>query len=92
MINIVLIILLILLIFLNINTKESFTSADLTNYVNEINNNIDELKKLLSKNKEHIDSINKNKDRKADHAKKNTDVTFSDRDKVYSLVSLGGLV
>ena len=63
MINIVLIILLILLIFLNINTKESFTSVDLTNYVNEINNNIDELKKLLSKNKEHIDSINKNKDR-----------------------------
>ena len=36
--------------------------------------------------------INKNKDRKANHVKQKTDVSFSDRDKVYSLISLGGLI
>lgn len=92
MINILLILLLLVLVFLNINVRETFTSTDLNNYVNEINNNIKELKKLFAKNQQHIDSINKNKDRKLEHAKKNTDVTFSDRDKVYSLISLGGLI
>lgn len=92
MINIVLIILLLILIFFNINIRETFTSTELNNYVNEINNNIEELKKLFSKNQQHIDSINKNKDRKANHVKQKTDVSFSDRDKVYSLISLGGLI